>query len=154
MEEKKVYIGSDHAGFNYKGQIVDHLSKQNYSIEDCGAYEYNKMDDYPIWIAKTAEMVVLKRESFGIILGGSGNGEAIIANKVRGIRAIVAWNERSALLGRQHNDANVISIGARFHSIESVMKMLKTFLSTDFSHEKHHTRRIEQIRKHEALFFN
>ena len=148
----RIHIGTDHAGFDLKEYLVSELSQQGYEIVDHGAYEYDSADDYPVFCIGAAEGVMDDDddEAVGIVIGGSGNGEQIAANKVEGIRAILAWNNETAALGREHNDANVISVGARQHSEEEVLDMVMTFLETPFSGSERHVRRIDMISDYES----
>lgn len=145
----KVYLGTDHAGFDLKEQIKAFLTENNYEVEDCGAFTNDPNDDYPDFIAPTADGVARNPEvDKGIIFGGSGNGEAMGANKCKGIRAAVYNTENLELvkLARLHNDANILSIGARFVSIENAKEAVKLFLDTTYTAEERHERRIEKIR--------
>ena len=148
----RIHIGTDHAGFDLKEYLSAELSSQGYEIVDHGAYEYDSADDYPVFCIAAAEGVMDDGddEAVGIVIGGSGNGEQIAANKVEGIRAILAWNNETAALGREHNDANVISVGARQHSEEEVLEMVLTFLETPFSGSARHVRRIDMISDYES----
>ncbi|MCL2470832.1 MAG: ribose-5-phosphate isomerase [Propionibacteriaceae bacterium] len=145
----RVHIGTDHAGFDVKAVIVRVLQAKGYDVVDHGAEDYDSEDDYPSYIIPTAEAVVADPGSLGIILGGSGNGEAIAANKVRGVRAALIHSNETALLAREHNNANVASLGARMHSREQVIDLVLAFLATEFSHDERHTRRIQVISAYE-----
>ena len=114
----RVYVGSDHAGFELKNYLVEHLAKAGHEVVDCGPQAYDPDDDYPPYCFRTAERVLADPGSLGVVIGGSGNGEQIAANKVPGIRAALAWSEETATLAREHNDANVISVGGRMHTVE------------------------------------
>ncbi|MBR6458664.1 MAG: ribose-5-phosphate isomerase [Actinomycetaceae bacterium] len=148
----RIHIGTDHAGFDLKEYLVGELSERGYEVVDHGAYEYDSADDYPEFCISAAEGVMDDDddEALGIVIGGSGNGEQIAANKVEGIRAILAWNNETAALGREHNDANVISVGARQHTEEEVLDMVLTFLETPFSDSERHVRRIDMISDYES----
>lgn len=141
----KIFLGTDHAGFAFKEEIKSFLLKKQYDVEDCGAYEFDKDDDYPDFIAKAARQVAKTPGSFGIVLGKSGAGECIVANKINGIRAFLAVNKENVLLARQHNDANVISFGSSLLSVASAKELLLLFLTTPFSQEERHKRRIDKI---------
>jgi ribose 5-phosphate isomerase B len=141
----RVHIGSDHAGFELKNHLVEHLSGAGHDVVDHGPAVYDAVDDYPPYCLRTAEAVVADAGSLGIVIGGSGNGEQIAANKVKGVRAALAWSTETAELGRLHNDANVISVGARMHSEDDATSFVDTFLATDYSGEERHTRRIEML---------
>lgn len=149
----KVHIATDHAGLEFKDKLKSHLESQGHTVEDHGAYEYDASDDYPGFIIAAAEAVAADwrtgDKSLGVVFGGSGNGEQIAANKVRGIRAALVWNESTAQLARQHNDANVISIGARQHSEQEALHLIDVFLTEPFSAEERHVRRIAQIADYE-----
>ncbi|MCA9337920.1 ribose-5-phosphate isomerase [Candidatus Saccharibacteria bacterium] len=149
----KVHIATDHAGLEFKDKLKSHLESQGHTVEDHGAYEYDASDDYPGFIIAAAEAVAADwrtgDKSLGVVFGGSGNGEQIAANKVHGIRAALVWNESTAQLARQHNDANVVSIGARQHSESEALHLIDVFLTEPFSAEERHVRRIAQIADYE-----
>ena len=145
----RVYLGSDHAGFELKNHLVAHLEKQGHEVTDIGPQVYDAADDYPVFCLRAAEGVVADTGSLGIVLGGSGNGEQIAANKVRGVRAALAWRVEIAQLARQHNDANVISIGAREHTLDEATSFVEAFLATPFSGNPRHARRISQLADYE-----
>lgn len=142
----KVYLGTDHAGFAYKEKIKPLLEKLGYEPIDCGAFSYDKDDDYPDFCAEAARKVANDSGSFGIVFGKSGAGECIVANKIQGIRAFLAVNARNVQLAREHNNANVMSIGFDFIKEEELEKLLEVFLKTPFTNEERHTRRIEKIK--------
>lgn len=139
----KIAIASDHAGFNYKERIKAYLTDAGHEVVDCGT-DSAESCDYPKFIRPAAEAVASGACERGIVLGGSGNGEAIVANRVRGVRCALCWNVESARLGRSHNDANVISIGERMVSPETALDIVRTWLDTPFEGGRH-ARRIEQI---------
>jgi ribose 5-phosphate isomerase B len=146
----KIYIATDHAGFELKEQVKKHLEEQGKEVYDCGALTYEQGDDYPEYMVRAAENVhkdALHDPSFAIIFGGSGQGEAIVANRFRHVRAIVyaGGNLELVKLGREHNDANVLSIGARFVTLSEALQAIDLFLSTEFTHEERHVDRIIQI---------
>ncbi|MET0419737.1 MAG: ribose-5-phosphate isomerase [Actinoplanes sp.] len=141
----RVYLGSDHAGYELKMHLVNHLIKQGHDVEDVGPHVYDPEDDYPVFCLHTGSRVVADAGSLGIVIGGSGNGEAIAANKVDGVRAALVWRVEIAELARQHNDANVISIGAREHTLDEATAFVEAFLSTPFSGNPRHARRISQL---------
>ena len=145
----RVHIGSDHAGLDAKKSLVAALSERGHEVVDHGPYEYDALDDYPPFCLATGAAVVADRGSLGIVLGGSGNGEQIAANKVDGVRAALVWSEQIAQLAREHNDANVMSIGARMHSEEELLGFVQVFLSTPFSGDDRHLRRIGQLAEYE-----
>ena len=145
----RIYLGSDHAGFELKAKLVEHLTQQGHDPIDCGALTYDPQDDYPSFCIDAATRCVADTGSLAIVIGGSGNGEQIAANKVLGARAALAWNEQTATLARQHNDANVISIGARENSEEDAVRFIDLFISTPFSGEGRHQRRIDEVGAYE-----
>lgn len=146
----RVHIGSDHAAFELKGHLVGWLEGQRYDVVDHGPVEFDPVDDYPPYVLRAAQAVVNDRGSLGIVLGGSGNGEQIAANKVRGVRAALAWTDDTATLAREHNDANVVSIGARMHTQDEATRLVELFLTTAFSGEGRHLRRIAMIEDYES----
>ncbi|MDX6348152.1 MAG: ribose 5-phosphate isomerase [Streptomyces sp.] len=146
----RVYLGSDHAGFELKNHLVEWLTAGGHDPVDCGPHIYDAQDDYPAFCLRAAERTAADPDSLGIVIGGSGNGEAIAANKVKGVRAALAWSEETASLGRQHNNANVISIGGRMHTVDEATKFVEVFLGTPYSGEERHTRRIEMLNAYEA----
>ena len=145
----RVYLGSDHAGFEFKTPIIDHLRVSGHEPVDVGAFTYDPDDDYPAFCVEAARRTVADEGSLGLVLGGSGNGEQIAANKVPGCRAALAWSVETAQLARQHNNAQVIGIGGRMHTPELVLDIVDAFLATPFSGEERHARRIEQLAKYE-----
>jgi ribose 5-phosphate isomerase B len=145
----RVHIGSDHAGFELKNFLVSALIADGHDVVDHGPEVYDAEDDYPIFCIPAAEATVAEPGSLAIVIGGSGNGEQIAANKVAGTRAALAYNLDTARLGRQHNDANVMGIGARMHSEEEALEMARTFLSTPFSGDPRHARRIALLADYE-----
>jgi ribose 5-phosphate isomerase B len=155
---RKVFIASDHAGYSLKESLVPFLKQLGYETEDCGAYTLEQDDDYPDFITPCALKVIENRDSFGLVLGGSGQGEAMAANRIPGIRAAVYYGEAlrpqtdtdGSSLGvieseRAHNDANVLSLGARFLTEEEAKSAVKRFLSTPFLGEERHKRRIGKL---------
>ena len=145
----RVHIAADHAGFELKAKVVDHLSDAGHDVTDHGAHSYDPDDDYPSFCIAAGEAVVADEGSLGIVIGGSGNGEQIAANKVRGVRAALVWSEEIAALARAHNDANVASLGGRMHAVEDSLHFVDVFLSTEFSHEDRHQRRIDLLAAYE-----
>lgn len=139
----KIAIGSDHAGFQYKERIKEFLKSLGHEVRDFGTNSEVPVD-YPLFIRPTAESVTRGECERGIVLGGSGNGEAIVANRVKGVRCALCWNVESARLGRQHNNANVISIGERMMPIETALDIVKTWLDTPFEGGRHQ-KRIDEI---------
>jgi ribose 5-phosphate isomerase B len=146
----RVHIGSDHAGFELKEHLLRWLEERGHEVVDHGPPVYDPADDYPPNVLKAARGVVADSGSLGVVIGGSGNGEQIAANKVRGIRAALAWNDDTAQLAREHNDANVISVGARMHTLDEATRLVERFIETDFSGDDRHRRRIEMIARYEA----
>jgi len=146
----RVYVGSDHAGFELKAKLIAHLGRLGHDPVDCGALTFEPTDDYPAPCIATAQRVVADAGTLGVVIGGSGNGEQIAANKVRGIRAALVWNDDTAVLARQHNDANIISIGARNHPEDDALRFVELFLDTPFSQDPRHVRRIDQVARFEA----
>ena len=145
----KIAIGSDHAGFKYKEKIKQYLKDNGYELHDFGAYSDASVD-YPLFVRPVAKAVVKGEYNRGIVIGGSGNGEAIVANRVKGIRCALCWNTESALLARKHNDANMLSMGQRMLSQKEAIEILKTWLETPFDGGRH-LRRIKQIDQKESL---
>ncbi len=145
----RIHIGSDHAGLDFKNRIVAHLSENGHDVIDHGPHDLDPLDDYPQFCIPAAIATAADPNSFGIVLGGSGNGEQIAANKVKGIRAALVWNEATAIAAREHNDANVISIGGRMHTEQEALALVDLFLATSFTHDERHVRRIAMISKYE-----
>jgi ribose 5-phosphate isomerase B len=145
----RVHIGSDHAGFELKNHLVQHLTAAGHDVVDHGPAVYDPVDDYPPFCLRTGAAVVADDGSLGIVIGGSGNGEQIAANKVAGVRAALAWSTETAKLAREHNNANVISVGARMHPEAEATGFVETFLATPYSGEERHTRRIEMMSRYE-----
>lgn len=145
----RVYLGSDHAGFELKAHLLDHLAGLGHQVIDVGPASYDPDDDYPPFCIRTALRVVADPGSLGIVLGGSGNGEQISANKVPGCRAALAWNVPTAQLAREHNDAQVAGIGARMHTAEQAAEIAAAFVATPFSGGERHARRIALLSSYE-----
>ncbi|MDO4240390.1 ribose-5-phosphate isomerase [Micrococcus sp.] len=149
----RVHIATDHAGMELSAHLVQHLTAAGYEMVDHGPAEYDAQDDYPGFCINAARAVAADREqgmdSLGIVLGGSGNGEQIAANKVAGIRAALAWNLDTAKLAREHNDANVVAVGGRQHSLEEATALIEAFLAEPFSNDERHVRRIGKIATYE-----
>ena len=150
----RIHIATDHAGMELSAFLVRELSALGHELVDHGPQEYDALDDYPGFCIAAAQSVVADQESgleaLGIVLGGSGNGEQMAANKVKGIRAALVWNESTAKLAREHNDANVIALGARQHSQAEVLDLVKIFIAEPFSEDERHVRRICKISHFEA----
>jgi ribose 5-phosphate isomerase B len=145
----RVYLGSDHAGYELKAALVAWLREAGHDPVDCGPASYLPDDDYPPYVMKAAKSVIDHPGSLGIVIGGSGNGEQIAANKVPGIRAALAWTIETAQLARQHNNANVLSLGARMYSTDDAISFAKIFVETPFSAEPRHERRLAMIADYE-----
>lgn len=143
----KIFLGSDHAGYELKEEIKRFLQEEGYEVVDRGAFEYDKDDDYPDFCSAAAKKVAENPGSFGFVFGKSGAGEAIVANKVKGVRAVLAVNEENVRLSREHNDANVLSLGSIFYDTETAKRLAKLFLETPFSGEERHQRRIDKIKQ-------
>lgn len=140
-------MGTDHGGFELKEEIKAWLKQDSIKFEDLGADSFNPDDDYPDFIIPVATKVASDSQSFGIVIGRSGNGEAIAANKVNGIRAALCLSEEMAKKAREHNNANIISLGADYISADEAKEMVKVFIETPFSNEERHIRRIDKIKK-------
>ncbi|MEU6754379.1 ribose-5-phosphate isomerase [Spirillospora sp. NPDC046719] len=145
----RVFLGTDHAGFELKEHLVSWLKANGHEPVDCGAFAYDAVDDYPPFVLRAAQRTASEPGALGIVIGGSGNGEAIAANKVKGVRAALVWNEDTATLAREHNDANVISLGARQHDADTATRFVELFLTTPYSGEERHTRRITMLGDYE-----
>jgi len=149
----RVHLGSDHAGLDLKGHLLAWLADHGHDAVDHGPFVYDALDDYPVFCLRAAQGVATDRAdgrgSLGIVIGGSGNGEQIAANKVAGVRAALVWSEETARLAREHNDANVISVGGRMHGLEEVIRFIELFLATPYSNEERHTRRIAMLTEYE-----
>lgn len=145
----RVYLGSDHAGYELKNHLVEWLKAHGHEAVDCGPLIYDALDDYPPFCLRAAERTAADSEALGIVIGGSGNGEQMAANKVKGVRCALAWSEQTAALGREHNNANVVSVGARMHTEEEATKFVETFLATPYSGDERHTRRIDMLSVYE-----
>jgi ribose 5-phosphate isomerase B len=146
----RVQLGSDHAGFELKGALLRRLAELGHEPVDHGPEREDPADDYPPYVLRAAAAAVAEPGSLGVVIGGSGNGEAIAANKVPGVRCALAWSTETAQLGRLHNDANVVSIGARMHDLATAVGLVETFVATDYSGEPRHSRRIAMLAAYEA----
>jgi len=145
----RVYLGSDHAGFELKAHLVAHLTSQGHEAIDVGPATYDPEDDYPPFCVEAARRTLADPGSLGVVVGGSGNGEQIAANKVPGIRSALAWSVETATLARQHNDAQVVAVGARMHTLDEATQFVDTFVATPFSGEPRHQRRIDLLAEYE-----
>ena len=145
----RVHLGCDHAGLDLKSHLTDRLTGLGYEVVDHGPFVYDALDDYPVFCIRAAEAVAREREqgldSLGVVIGGSGNGEQMAANKVTGIRCALAWSDETATLARDHNDAQVVAVGGRMHSLEDMTRFVETFLAEPFSDDERHVRRIGQL---------
>jgi ribose 5-phosphate isomerase B len=146
----RVYLGSDHAGFELKQHLAKALADAGHDVIDVGPAAYDDDDDYPVYCLHVADRVVGDPGGLGVVIGGSGNGEQISANKVVGVRAALAWSVTTAELARQHNDANIVAIGARMHTKDEATAIVTAFLITPFSQNERHARRIAQIAEYET----
>ncbi|MEN9990073.1 MAG: hypothetical protein RL508_1052 [Actinomycetota bacterium] len=149
----RIHIATDHAGLELSHFLIRELTKQGHELFDHGPAEYDALDDYPSFCINAGLAVVADQtagvQALGIVLGGSGNGEQIAANKVKGVRAALVWNQSTAVLARQHNDANVIAVGARQHSQDEVLALIESFVAEPFSQDERHVRRIGKIATYE-----
>ncbi|HEY9565820.1 MAG TPA: ribose-5-phosphate isomerase [Nocardioides sp.] len=145
----RVHLGSDHAGLELKDHLINWLVEHDYEVVDHGPFVYDALDDYPVFCLRAAEGVAADQaeglDSLGVVIGGSGNGEQIAANKVTGVRSALAWSEETAVLAREHNNANVLSVGGRMHTLEEMTRFVEVFLSTPFPGDERHVRRIDQL---------
>jgi ribose 5-phosphate isomerase B len=150
----RVHLGSDHAGLDLKDHLLTWLVDRGHEVVDHGPFVYDAVDDYPVFCLRAAEGVAGDREagldSLGVVIGGSGNGEQMAANKVVGVRSALVWSEETAVLAREHNDANVISVGGRMHTLDEMTRFVEVFLTTAFSGEERHVRRIAQLASYET----
>jgi ribose 5-phosphate isomerase B len=146
----RVHIGGDHAAYELQRDLVAWVAEQGHEVVDHGPVAFDAQDDYPVFVLRAAEAVAGDPGSRGVVLGGSGNGEQMAANKVAGIRAALCYSTELAVLARQHNDAQVISVGARMQTLEEARAMVRAFLDTDFSGEERHQRRIDMMSAYES----
>lgn len=146
----RIHIGSDHAGLDFKNELITHLVMNGHDVTDHGPYEFQPLDDYPDFCIPCAEAVAKDPSSLGIVLGGSGNGEQIAANKVKGIRAALVWSIETAKLAREHNNANVIAVGERMHESDFVKLLIDTFIATPYPGDERHARRIQKVFNYEV----
>ncbi|MGZ5417074.1 MAG: ribose-5-phosphate isomerase [Nocardioides sp.] len=149
----RVHLGSDHAGLELKEHLLNWLADHGYEAVDHGPFVFDALDDYPVFCLRAAEAVVADQQdgldSLGVVIGGSGNGEQIAANKVKGVRAALVWSEETAVLAREHNDANVVSVGGRMHTVDDMTRFVEVFLETPYSGEERHSRRIAMLADYE-----
>lgn len=146
----KIYLATDHAGFKLKEDLKKYLKGEGFEVEDCGAFKYDKNDDYPDFIKVAAQKVAQNPGSLAVIFGKSGQGEQIAANKVKGVRAALGFNEENVRLSREHNNANILSLGFDFVPFEKAKKLIKLFVNTPFTNEERHIRRINKIKEIES----
>jgi ribose 5-phosphate isomerase B len=150
----RVHLGCDHAGLDLKDHLLGWLREHGHEPVDHGPFQYDALDDYPVFCLRAADAVARERaaggDSLGIVIGGSGNGEQMAANKVPGIRAALVWSDETAALAREHNDANVVSLGGRMHSPDELTRFVEVFLSTPFTGAERHSRRIGQLADYES----
>jgi ribose 5-phosphate isomerase B len=149
----RVHLGSDHAGLELKEHLLNWLADAGYEAVDHGPFVYDAADDYPVFCLRAAEGVAADQQdgvaALGVVIGGSGNGEQIAANKVKGVRAALVWSEETAVLAREHNDANVISVGGRMHDLGDLTRFVEVFLTTSFPGDERHVRRIGMLADYE-----
>jgi len=150
----RIHIATDHAGLDFSRHLIEHLGKAGHDVVDHGPTTFDAIDDYPAFCINAAHAVVRDHQAgvdaLGIVIGGSGNGEQIAANKVVGVRAALVWSHETAVLARAHNNANIIAVGARQHSVDEVTYFIESFIGEPFSEEQRHRRRIAQISEYEA----
>ena len=146
----RVHIGGDHAAYDLLTDLVGFLEGEGHEVTSHGPHAYDAVDDYPVFVLRAAEAVAADPGSFGVVLGGSGNGEQMAANKVAGIRAALCYDDELARLAREHNDARVISVGARMNTVEQARSMVAVFLTTQFSEDPRHVRRIDMVSAYES----
>ncbi len=146
----RVHLGSDHAGLELKEHLTSWLREHGHEPVDHGPFVEDPLDDYPVFCLRAARGVVADPGSLGVVIGGSGNGEQIAANKVAGVRAALAWSDETARLAREHNDANVLSVGGRMHPVDDMTRFVGIFLDTAFTGEERHVRRIGMLADYES----
>jgi ribose 5-phosphate isomerase B len=146
----KIHLGCDHAGFELKEKVAIHLKNNGHEVIDHGAKKFDALDDYPVFCFLAAQAAAKDPSSLAIVIGGSGNGEQISANKIKGVRAALAWSAETAKLAREHNNANVMGLGGRMHSESESLAIIDAFIDTVFSNEERHVRRINQISGYET----
>ena len=146
----RIHVAADHAGFDLKTAVTEHLTALGHEVVDHGAHVYDPQDDYPAFCLEAAQAVAADPGSLGLVIGGSGNGEQIAANKVLGVRAALAWSVQTARLAREHNDANVMGFGARMHPRTDALAIVDAFIAEPFSADERHQRRIGQLTAYDA----
>ena len=145
----KIHLGCDHAGFELKEKVAQYLKSKGHEVIDHGAKTYDALDDYPVFCFLAAKGAAQDPSSLAIVMGGSGNGEQIAANKIKGVRAALAWSVETAKLAREHNNANVMGIGGRMHSESESLAIVDAFINSNFSNDERHMRRINQLSEYE-----
>lgn len=154
MGTMRIHVATDHAGLEFSQTVIQHLTDAGHDVTDHGPTRYEPLDDYPSFCIAAARATVRDQraghEALGVVFGGSGNGEQIAANKVEGVRAALVWNDSTAKLARQHNDANVIAIGARQHTEAEALAFIDAFVAEPFSRDERHERRIAQVGEYET----
>jgi ribose 5-phosphate isomerase B len=145
----KIHLGCDHAGYELKEKVAQHLKNKGHDVIDHGAKKYDALDDYPVFCFLAAKGAAQDPNSLAIVIGGSGNGEQIAANKIKGVRAALAWSVETAKLAREHNNANVMGIGGRMHTEFESLAIVDAFINTNFSNDERHMRRINQLSEYE-----
>ncbi len=150
----RIHIATDHAGLEFSRDLAEHLAFEGHDVIDHGPQTFDPLDDYPSFCIRAAQAVVADQaagvEALGVVFGGSGNGEQMAANKVAGARAALVWSVNTAVLAREHNNANLCAIGARQHSIDEALLFIDTFIRTEFPGDDRHVRRISQLAEYEA----
>ena len=146
----RIHVAADHAGFDLKTAVTEHLTALGHEVVDHGAHVYDPQDDYPAFCLEAAQAVAADPGSLGLVIGGSGNGEQIAANKVLGVRAALAWSVQTARLAREHNDANEMGLGARMHPRTDALAIVDAFITEPFSADERHQRRIGQLTAYDA----
>ena len=141
----RIYLGSDHAGFSLKARLVERFTQLGHDPVDCGPFVLDPADDYPAYVMAAAAATVAEPGSLGVVIGGSGNGEAIASNKIKGVRCALAFSDDTARLGREHNNANVLSLGARMYPEDDAVRFAEIFVATPFSEDPRHVRRLDQV---------
>ena len=144
----RVHLAGDHAAFDLKEHLREHLAAAGHDVVDHGPPAYDALDDYPVYVLRAAEAAVAEPGTLAVVLGGSGNGEQIAANRVAGVRAALAWSVETARLARQHNDANAVGVGARMHSLEEATAIVEAFVEEPFSGDPRHQRRIDMLTRY------
>ncbi|MDU4944572.1 MAG: ribose-5-phosphate isomerase [Varibaculum cambriense] len=145
----KIHVACDHAAFELKEALVSHLQEKGLEVIDHGSKEYDAEDDYPNTCIPCAEAVLADKGALGVVLGGSGNGEQMAANCVKGIRAALAWSLETAKLARMHNNAQIVAVGARMHEVPEALAIIDAFIAEPFTGEQRHQRRIDLMDKYE-----